>query len=291
MNEYPREVLLEWGPSSPWQDALQFSPGYLNNEDNFHAFILGAGLLHGIIEWSQTLQWPVAQHADDPGISQFELVSHFVHCFGMALPEVASRAKGYPIYADKVRDKEYDCLPATGAGAVRFLPSLQCVTLSQLWGFKFFQWDTSLGVLFWGLLVLVLWSVDIWCVRSCQRFYTTCNVFPSLISTTGLMFPEPCGQVRMGSQRRVFSSDTWDHGKRGAILEQFFNECGTWSDNETKKVAEWIRLVSTLLVWMYRMGFSIPFGMLFSLLVVCGLHMLAQILCRSRLDNQVGEIL
>ena len=25
--------------------------------------------------------------------------------------------------------------------------SLQCVTLSQLWGFKFFQWDTSLGVL------------------------------------------------------------------------------------------------------------------------------------------------
>jgi len=121
LNEYPREVLLEWGPSSPWQDALQFSPGDLNNEDNFHAFILDAGLLHGIIEWSQTLQWPVAQHADDPGISQFELVSHFVHCFGMALPEVASRAKGYPIYADKVRDKEYDCLPATGAGAVRFL--------------------------------------------------------------------------------------------------------------------------------------------------------------------------
>ena len=115
------QVLLEWGPSSPWQDALQFSPGDLNNEDNFHAFIPGAGLLHGIIEWSQTLQWPVAQHADDPGISQFEPVSHFVHCFGMALPKVASRANGYPIYADKVRDKEYDCLPATGADAVRFL--------------------------------------------------------------------------------------------------------------------------------------------------------------------------
>ena len=215
------EVLLEWGPSSPWQDALQFSPGDLNNEDNFHVFIPGAGLLHGIIEWSQTLQWPVAQHADDPGISQFELVSHFVHCFGMALPKVASRAKGYPIYADKVRDKEYDCLPATGADAVRFL-QLAMRHIESTMGIQIFPVGhltrrPSLRPLGFGALVSGYLARPLLpeTLHHMQRF-------PSLISTTGLTFPEPCGQVNGITTACFFY---WHLGswQEGAILEQIFS--------------------------------------------------------------------
>ena len=212
---------------------------------------------------------------------QFELVSHFVHCFGMALPKVASRVKGYPIYADQVRDKEYDCLPATGADAVRFLQlamrhiestmGIQIFPVGHLTRRPFLR-PLGFGALVSGYLVRPLLPEIL---HHMQRF-------PSLISTTGLTFPEPCGQVRMGSQ---------PHGKRVQFSNRFFQRMW-YLKRQRDEEGSWMNSFgSTLLVWMYRMGFSIPFGMLFSLLVVGGLHMLAQILCRSRLDSQVGEIL
>ena len=127
---------------------------------------------------------------------QTTLVSHNLNWFLTLYIVLGWR---YPIYADKVRDKEYDCLPATGADAVRFLQlamrhiestmGIQIFPVGHLTRRPFLR-PLGFGALVSGYLVRPLLPEIL---HHMQRF-------PSLISTTGLTFPEPCGQVRMGSQ-------------------------------------------------------------------------------------------
>ena len=85
------------------------------------AFLPGAGVLKALLDWADMICWPTELVNNDPSISQYELICNFVTASGIQLPRLQGRNKGYPVFADPVRDEGVSLLPAIGEDSIRIL--------------------------------------------------------------------------------------------------------------------------------------------------------------------------
>ncbi len=212
------EYLLEWAPLSPWRGVVVDKL----DDDMCRAFLPGAGLVRALVQWAATLQWPTCFREGDPGISQYELIVHFVSTTGISLSKLASRKKGYPVFADPQRDPETSVLPACGADSVRLLQMairhVHSLTGIQLFPIEFLARRPFLK--WFGFRSLLSGYI----VRPVLPFQLNhLQIFPDYISSTGMAFPEPKGQVQDGTIcRDEFDSDFWSHEDRAKWSNRFF---------------------------------------------------------------------
>ena len=77
-----------------------------------------------VLEWAQTLRWPVEQAEHDPGVSLVELLINFILVTGVAFPCQVSRKAARVVFRHETQAAEVALIPCAFEEAMRTLDSI-----------------------------------------------------------------------------------------------------------------------------------------------------------------------
>eukprot|EP00438_Fugacium_kawagutii_P030952 Skav228886 [mRNA] locus=scaffold194:33573:34349:- [translate_table: standard] len=107
------EAVISWQPQGHFCCDNAMTP-----ERELRGFLPGASVFLCLRQWASTLEWP--DHDDEStGISNYELICHFVGTTACTLPRVCNRGVRLPHYVDPDRDSTALLLPFSPWDAVR----------------------------------------------------------------------------------------------------------------------------------------------------------------------------
>lgn len=192
------------------------------------AFLPGAGVLKALLDWADMICWPTELVNNDPVISQYELICNFVLTSGIQLPRLRGRNKGFPVFADPVRDEVVCLLPAIGEDSIRIL-QLAIRHVSSVYNVELFPRNyfarrpylRSFGhrPLLSGYLTRPV----------LPNHLNHLQNFPQWVTTTGFGFPEPVVGLSIDSlQREGFESHTWSHEDRAKFSNKYMQRIWYW---------------------------------------------------------------
>ena len=121
--------LLEWHP----RGRVQLHVPVLN-DDQLSGCPWGSAFTCLVLEWAQTLRWPVEQTEHDPGVSLVELLINFILVTGVAFPRQVSRKAARVVCRHETQAAEVALIPCAFEEAMRTLDSIdfQCKRLFGL---------------------------------------------------------------------------------------------------------------------------------------------------------------
>ena len=106
--------LLEWHP----RGGVQLHVPVLN-DDHLSGCPWGSAFTCLVLEWAQTLRWPVEQTEHDPGVSLVELLINFILVTGVAFPRQVSRKAARVVFRHETQAAEVAVIPCAFEEAMR----------------------------------------------------------------------------------------------------------------------------------------------------------------------------